>query len=64
MRVGYRFSRGAELLVLGVELHGERALARDGDLYAPHWDEWQLQWEVFDAAEDPAGVADILLDGA
>lgn len=41
-----------------------RALARDGDLYAPHWDEWQLQWEVFDAAEDPAGVADILLDGA
>ena len=41
-----------------------RALARDGDVYAPHWDDWQRQWEDFSAAEDPAGLADILLDGS
>lgn len=41
-----------------------RALARDGALYAPHWDRWQRQWELFTAAEHPAGLADIILDGS
>lgn len=61
--------RNAALADLGVWLETDlvtrkaRALARDGDLYAPHWDEWQRQWEDFSAAEDPAGLADITLDG-
>ncbi|KUI31666.1 aminobenzoate synthetase [Mycobacterium sp. IS-1742] len=35
-----------------------RALARDGDTYAPHWDRWAVQEEAFIARYDPRSVAD------
>lgn len=46
------------------ELRKRRALQRDGETYAPHWDEWQRQWEAFVARERPADAADLWLDGS
>jgi uridine kinase len=46
------------------ELRKNRALARDGESYAPHWDEWQAQWEQFIEREDPVSSADLMLDGS
>ena len=40
-----------------------RALARDGDSYAPHWDEWAAQEEEFLTRENPAAHADAVVDG-
>jgi len=41
-----------------------RALERDGETYAPHWDEWQRQWESFVERESPESWADLRLDGS
>jgi uridine kinase len=41
-----------------------RALDRDGDVYAPHWDEWQRQWQAFVDREDPEASVDLWLDGS
>jgi len=41
-----------------------RALERDGETYAPHWDEWQRQWESFIQRESPESWADLRLDGS
>jgi len=38
-----------------------RALARDGDLFREHWDEWQRQWEAYCARESPERSASIRL---
>ncbi|CAD5995951.1 ATP-binding protein [Agreia sp. COWG] len=46
------------------ELRKARALDRDGDSYAPHWDRWQAQWLRFVAEEGPAELADLRLDGS
>lgn len=40
-----------------------RALARDGEAFAPHWDEWAAQEEVFIAREDPRSLADTIVNG-
>lgn len=40
-----------------------RALARDGDTYAPHWDRWAAQEDAFIAAENPRALADLVVDG-
>ena len=40
-----------------------RALARDGELYAPHWDAWAAQEDAFIARENPRALADIVVDG-
>jgi len=40
----------------------ERALAREPD-YAPHWDAWAAQEDAFIAREDPASLADEIVDG-
>ena len=40
-----------------------RALARDGDLYAPHWDEWAAQEQAFIDRENPRKLADQVVDG-
>jgi cytidylate kinase len=37
----------------------ERALARDGESYAKHWDRWAAQEEVFAAREHPRSLADV-----
>lgn len=58
--------RGARgLLTLGVWVDAddadrrERALARDGEVYAPHWDRWAAQEEDYLAGHDPAAAADL-----
>lgn len=40
-----------------------RALARDGEAYAPHWDAWAAQEDTFIARESPRELADIVVDG-
>ncbi|MET0590575.1 MAG: ATP-binding protein [Naasia sp.] len=40
-----------------------RALARDGETYAPHWSRWAEQEERFAARECPRDLADRLVDG-
>lgn len=39
-----------------------RAMARDGDGYAPHWQRWAAQEDAYLAREDPAPYADLVLD--
>jgi hypothetical protein len=41
-----------------------RALARDGEAYAPHWDEWAAQELAFIARENPVSLADDVVAGA
>jgi len=40
-----------------------RALARDGEEYAPHWDDWAAQEWTFIRRELPIALADELVDG-
>lgn len=61
-------SRGARgLLTLGVWVEAddrarrERALARDSETYAPHWDRWAEQEQRYLAAHAPAAAADLRL---
>jgi hypothetical protein len=52
---------------LWVELDAEqrkrRALARDGETFAPHWDDWAAQEDAHIARDDPRGLADAIVDG-
>lgn len=41
----------------------KRALERDGDTYAPHWDRWAQQERQFIARENPKALVDEILDG-
>lgn len=41
----------------------QRALDRDGDTFAPHWDDWAEQEERFIAREGPEQLADARIDG-
>ena len=45
-------------------LRRERALARDGATYAPHWERWAAQEVAYLAAERPDVRADLVLDGS
>jgi cytidylate kinase len=38
-----------------------RALARDGDTFAPHWDRWAGQEEALLAGRDPSEEADVVV---
>lgn len=62
-----RSARLADLR-LWVELDADRrkarALRRDGDLFAPHWERWAAQEEVVLRAESPIALADRVVDGA
>jgi cytidylate kinase len=40
-----------------------RALARDGETFAPHWDRWAAQEAAAIARDDPRGLADLVVDG-
>jgi uridine kinase len=40
----------------------ERAMARDGESYRPHWQRWAHQEERYFAEHDPRGRADLSLD--
>ncbi|MDQ1555880.1 MAG: hypothetical protein QOI02_882 [Actinomycetota bacterium] len=41
-----------------------RALARDGQSYARHWDEWAAQEQAFLQREDPRSLAGEIVDGS
>lgn len=43
-------------------LRKERALDRDGATFASHWDQWQSEFEVYVAREDPRANADLVFD--
>lgn len=38
-----------------------RALERDGDTFAPHWDRWAAHEERHIARDDPRGLADLVV---
>ena len=63
-----RANRALATLGVWVELDAarrkQRALARDGELYAPHWDDWASQEQRFYDRERPDLLADLLVDGA
>ncbi|MHC5795735.1 AAA family ATPase [Lacisediminihabitans sp. FW035] len=40
----------------------QRALDRDGEAYAPHWDRWAAQEREFGSREHPWRLADVVLD--
>jgi uridine kinase len=60
-------NRSLATLGLWVELNDvtrkRRALLRDGDSYAPHWDDWAAQEDAFIAREHPRERADAVVDG-
>ncbi|MGW9403545.1 chorismate-binding protein [Arthrobacter sp. NPDC055585] len=62
---GHRAARGLLDAVVWVqapaELRKERALARDGETYAPHWDRWAAQEAAWAAADPAAAEAEVLL---
>ena len=39
----------------------QRALARDDEAYAPHWDRWAAQERAFGERERPWEIADLIL---
>jgi hypothetical protein len=47
---------------LDADTRRARALARDGDLFAPHWDQWAAQEDRFATRERPEELADAILD--
>jgi Phosphoribulokinase / Uridine kinase family len=58
-------ARYASLLVwldLAAETRRQRALARDGDLFRPHWDRWTAQEAALLAREETPARADLVLD--
>jgi hypothetical protein len=44
------------------DVRRRRALGRDGDTYAPHWDRWSAQEEAYAARERPRERAGLVLD--
>ena len=62
-----RANRALAAYTVWVELDAEtrkaRALARDGETYAPHWDDWAAQEDAFIARENPHELADTIIDG-
>jgi uridine kinase len=62
-----RANRALATLGIWIELDAatrkERALARDGDTYAPYWDRWADQEDDFIAAESPIDLADLVVPG-
>ncbi len=48
---------------LADDIRKRRALARDGDTFAPHWASWAAQEERFAAREQPRALADLELPG-
>ena len=57
------FASYAIFLDVDVQQRKERALARDGDVFRPHWDFWAEQEEVHWAESQPQKLADLILRG-
>ena len=62
-RANRRLATFAAWIELDAPARYERAMARDGETYAPHWERWAAQEEDFAAREHPARLADIRIDG-
>ncbi|WP_394940182.1 aminodeoxychorismate synthase component I [Psychromicrobium sp. YIM B11713] len=68
--VGVAHSSAAAFLDVVIWVHAadsvrkERALARDGENYAPYWDRWAAQETELLIQHDPAETAAILVDSA
>lgn len=60
-RVLGRWATTLVWLDLGARLRRDRALARDGDVFAPHWERWATQEERLYAVEQPWLRADLVL---
>jgi uridine kinase len=62
-----RANRALAAYAVWVELDEEsrraRVLARDGDSWDGHWDEWAAQEDAFIEREDPRGLADAVISG-
>ncbi len=62
-----RRSRELADLAVWIELDAatrkRRALARDGDSFAAHWDRWAKQEAEVIASECPAALADLVIEG-
>lgn len=43
-------------------LRRERALARDGAVFAAHWDEWDAQFRRHVVCNDPRSAADVVIE--
>ncbi|TFC95864.1 ATP-binding protein [Cryobacterium breve] len=41
----------------------QRALARDGDVFRAHWDQWESDWEAYREREQPERQATVVLLG-
>ncbi|GII59601.1 hypothetical protein Pth03_79900 [Planotetraspora thailandica] len=52
---------GLVWLEAGEGVRRERALARDGEVYAPHWSRWAAQEERYHAAHDVRARADLTI---
>jgi len=57
------YRSGLVWLEAAEDLRRDRALARDGDTYAPHWDRWARQEEAYLRRDLPDRQADLVLDG-
>lgn len=57
-----RASLGVWVELADADERRRRALARDGQAYAPHWERWAAQEDAFIARENPRGRADLVVD--
>ena len=61
-----RASRRLADIAIWVELDDDtrkiRALERDGDAYAPHWERWAAQERSYLAREDPRSLASVIVE--
>ena len=61
-----RANRELATFAVWIELDREeryrRAMERDGDVFAPHWDRWAVQEHAFYVRERPDLLADVILD--
>jgi uridine kinase len=61
-----RASRPLADIAIWVELDDDtrkiRALERDGDAYAPHWERWAAQERAYLAREDPRSLASVIVE--
>ena len=46
------------------DLRLERGIARDGDAFAPHWDQWAIDEAVLFEGEQTRWRADVVVDGS